>query len=261
MHNESRTEQMPDLNPKPETEKPWPPNWTQTPKQKNLTPCTQLRPQHAPRFALTQITQIRFNAQQPPPITSTHTNHHLHVNNVTRQRRHTIPPLEFVTTTTTTTTNKQTASTTTKKTGALAITTGASARSGLLKQFLVKWGLDESKLSSEHCKNACVWMLSNSSGVRMDGLRSQVKEKRGFRVIVKCILVGDSEDTLPDDVASLEGGTSRAPLLLWHGRPRHRSPIWRLIPGEDGPRRALIRVWTGGYIYVVGEVWMVVPCF
>jgi hypothetical protein len=28
-------------------------------------------------------------------------------------------------------------------------------------------------------------------------------------VIVKCILVGDSEDTLPDDVASLEGGTSR----------------------------------------------------
>lgn len=27
---------------------------------------------------------------------------------------------------------------------------------------------------------------------------------------MKCILVGDSEDTLPDDVASLGGGTSRA---------------------------------------------------
>ena len=30
---------------------------------KNLTPRTQLRPQHAPRFTLTQITRIRFNAQ------------------------------------------------------------------------------------------------------------------------------------------------------------------------------------------------------
>lgn len=55
-------------------------------------------------------------------------------------------------------------------------------------------------------------------------------------MIVKCILVGDSEDTMPDDVASLEGGTSRATCSCDKEDPVTGVLHDALIPGEHGPQ-------------------------
>lgn len=123
-----------------------------------------------------------------------------------------------------------------RKTGALAITTGASARSVLLNQFLVKWFLGSSgNLNIK--KNACVWMLSNSWGSSNGWLKVKFKRSEFSEWSWSAFSLEIRRTLLPDDVASLQGGTSRATytLVTWK-TPSPVSYMTPLYPGRNGPQ-------------------------